>query len=254
MIIKLLGTGDSPGTPVLNCHCKTCEDARKNRWERRRYSILVKNADKVIIIDTSPDMRRQLLDNSIEKVDAVIWTHPHFDHFGGFSEFYRVQGNIDVYTTPQIHESIGKFLQFLSYKKREVNVYEHFSISDLSFTLFPVNHPPVEAVGVKIEWNGYKVVITGDTNIEIPEVSIEEMHEPDLFIVNSIAPSGKFKKHMNAKEALSLAERVEAKKVVLSHLGHFFPPLKIANRYYPVGEDNQTFSFGEGTLDEFLRD
>lgn len=254
MIIKLLGTGDSPGTPVLNCHCKTCEDARLMHWERKRYSILIKNAGKIILIDTSPDLRRQLLDNNIERVDAVIWTHPHFDHFGGFSEFYRVQGDIEVYTTPPIHESIEKFLNFLSYKKREVNIYESFSISDISFTLFPVNHPPVDAVGVKIEWNGYKVVITGDTKIEIPEKSIAEMHSPNLFIVNSIAPSGKFKKHMNAKEALSLAERIGAKKVVLSHLGHFFPPPKIAIKYYPIGEDNQTFFFGEGTLDEFLRD
>lgn len=254
MIIKLLGTGDSPGTPVLNCHCKTCEDARKNKWERRRYSILIKNADKILLIDTSPDLRRQLLENRIERVDAVLWTHPHFDHFGGFSEFYRVQGNVDVYTTPQIHESIGKYLHFLSYKKKEVNAFERFSISDVSFTLFPVNHPPVEAVGVKIEWNGYKIVISGDTNLEIPKKSIEEMKNPDLFIVNSIAPSGKFKKHMNAKEALSLAEEIGAKKVVLSHLGHFFPPQKIAVRYYPVGEDNQEFSFGEGRLDEFLGD
>lgn len=254
MILKLLGTGDSPGTPVLNCHCKTCEDARKNGWERKRYSILVKIKDQTILIDTSPDLRRQLLENCVEQVDAVIWTHPHFDHFGGFSEFYRVQGNIEVYTTPQIHESIGEYLHFLSYKKREVEVFEKFAISELSITLFPVNHPPVEAVGVKLEWNGYKVVITGDTNIEIPEVSLREMYRPDLFIVNSIAPSGKFKKHMNAKEALFLAERLEARKVVLSHLGHFFPPQKIASRYYPVGEDNQQFSFGEGTLDEFIGD
>ncbi|MCS7130108.1 MAG: MBL fold metallo-hydrolase [Archaeoglobaceae archaeon] len=254
MIIQLLGTGDSPGTPVLNCHCKTCEDARRNRWERKRYSILVKSAGKVILIDTSPDLRRQLLDNSIEKVDAVIWTHSHFDHFGGFSEFYRVQGNVDVYTTPQIHESIGKYLHFLSYKRREVNTFEKFTISDLSFTLFPVNHPPVEAVGIRIEWNGYRVVISGDTNIEIPEKSIEEMEKPDLFVVNSIAPSGKFKKHMNAREALYLAERIGAKKVVLSHLGHFFPPPKDASRYYPVGEDYQLFSFGEGKLNEFIGD
>lgn len=254
MIVQLLGTGDSPGTPVINCHCTTCEDARKNGWERKRFSILVKNAGKVILIDTSPDLRRQLLENSIERVDAVIWTHPHFDHFGGFSEFYRVQGNIDVYTTPQIHESIGKYLHFLSYKKREVEPYEKFSIHDLSFTLFPVNHPPVNAVGVRIEWNGYSVVVTGDTNIEIPEKSVEEMLNPDLFIADAIAPSGKFRKHMNAKEAMALAERLGAKRVVLTHCGHFFPPPKIAKKEYPIGEDYQTFSFGEGTLDEFLGD
>lgn len=254
MIVKLLGTGDSPGTPVLNCHCKTCQDARERKWERKRFSVLVKNDEKVILIDTSPDLRRQLLENGIEKVDAVIWTHPHFDHFGGFGEFYRVQGNIEVYTTPGIHESIGKFMQFLSYKRREVELFEKFSISDIEFTLIPVNHPPVEAVGIKIEWDNFKVVLTGDTNSTIDEKSLAEMENPDLLIANTIAPNGKFKKHMNAREAMSLAERLKAKKIVLSHLGHFFPPHKIALKYFPVGEDYQTFYFKEGTLDEFIGD
>ncbi|MEM0350156.1 MAG: MBL fold metallo-hydrolase [Archaeoglobaceae archaeon] len=253
-MIKLLGTGDSPGTPILNCHCKTCEDARKRGWERRRFSILVKNGEKVVLIDTSPDLRRQLLDNGVEKVDAVIWTHSHFDHFSGFGEFYRVQGRIDVYTTPAIHESIGKFMQFLEYRQRDVEVFQKFSIDDVEFTLFPVNHPPVDAVGVKIEWRGFKIVITGDTNSEIEERSLAEMENADLLIANAIAPSGKFKKHMNAKEALNLGEKIRAKKIVLSHLGHFYPPHRTAVKMYPIGEDNQAFYFGEGKLDEFFGD
>ncbi|MEM0088327.1 MAG: MBL fold metallo-hydrolase [Archaeoglobaceae archaeon] len=254
MMIKLLGTGDSPGTPILNCHCKTCEDARRKGWERKRFSILVKNGDKFILIDTSPDLRRQLLENNVERIEAVIWTHSHFDHISGFGEFYRVQGNVEVYTTPSIHESVGKFMQFLSYRKREVVEFQSFKISDIEFTLFPVNHPPVDAVGVKIEWNGFKVVVTGDTNSEIDEKSLSEMEKPDLLIANAIAPSGKFKKHMNAKEAMLLGERLGAKKIVLSHLGHFYPPHKSASKLFPVGEDYQEFYFGEGKLDEFFGD
>ncbi len=254
MMVKLLGTGDSPGTPILNCHCVTCEDARKRKWERKRFSILVKNGDATILIDTSPDLRRQLLDNSIEKVDAVIWTHSHFDHISGFGEFYRVQGNVIAYTTPSIHESVGKFMQFMEYRKREVEVFQDFSIHGIKFTLFPVNHPPVDAVGVKIEWNGFKIVISGDTNVEIGEKSLEEMENADLLIINAIAPSGKFRKHMNAREAMALAERLKAKKLVLSHLGHFYPPHRIAVKNFPLGEDGQTFYFGEGKLDEYFGD
>ncbi|MCS7118578.1 MAG: MBL fold metallo-hydrolase [Archaeoglobaceae archaeon] len=253
-MVKLLGTGDSPGTPILNCHCTTCEDARKRGWERRRFSIMIKNEEKVVLIDTSPDLRRQLLDSGIEKIDAGIWTHPHFDHFSGFGEFYRVQGNVEVYTTSSIHDNIGKFMQFLNYRQKEVEIFQNFSISNIEFTLFPVNHPPVDAVGVKVEWNGFKIVITGDTNMEIDERSLVEMENADLMIINAIAPTGKFKKHMNAKEAMSLGEKLSAKKVILSHLGHFYPPHRIAMKIFPVGEDNQTFYFGEGKLDEFLGD
>ncbi len=254
MIITLLGTGDSTGTPIINCHCRTCEDARKRGWERKRFSVMVQNAGKTVLIDTSPDLRRQLLDNGVERVDAVIWTHCHFDHFGGFGEFYRVQDNVEVYTTSKIHDDIGKYMRFLKYRVREVDVYEPFEIGGMRFTLFIVNHPPVDAVGVSVEWGGYKVVISGDTNLSVPSKSLEEMKSPDLFIVEALAPSGKFRKHMNAAEALSLAKKISARKVVLTHLGHFFPPHHTAMKHYPVGEDYQSFSFGEGRLNEFFGD
>lgn len=254
MIVTLLGTGDSPGTPIINCCCKTCEDARKRGWERKRFSVMVQNGEKTVLVDTSPDLRRQLLDNEVTRVDGVIWTHCHFDHFGGFWEFYRVQDNIRVYTTSQIHEDVGKFMSFLSYKPVEVEPYKPFSIGDMDFTLFRVNHPNVETVGVKIEWKGYKVVISGDTNIKIPEESITEMHNPDLLIAEALAPIGRFRKHMNANEAMNLAKKLNARKVVLTHLGHFYPPHHIAIKIYPVGEDYQSFSFGGGRLNEFFGD
>ncbi len=254
MIITLLGTGDSPGTPTLNCHCRTCEDARRKGWERKRFSVLIQNNGKTVLIDTSPDLRRQLLDCRVEKVDAVIWTHCHFDHFGGFGEFYRVQNNVKVYSTPQIHDDIGYFMKFMSYKPIEVEAFESFNIGGMDFTLLPVNHPPVSAVGVKVEWKGYKVVISGDTNARIPESTLREMQNPDLFIVEALAPTGRFRKHMNAKEAMELGKRLNARKIVLTHLGHFYPPHHIAVKSYPVGEDYQSFSFGEGRLDEFFGD
>ncbi len=254
MRITLLGTGDSPGTPIINCHCRTCEDARRKGWERKRFSVMVQNSGKTVLIDTSPDLRRQLLDNGIERVDAVIWTHCHFDHFGGFGEFYRVQEDVTVYTTPQIHEAIGEYMKFLKYRRREVEPYERFTIGDVEFELVVVNHPPVDAVGVIVRWKGYKVAITGDTNANIPWRSMEEMMDASLLIIEALAPSGRFRKHMNAIEAMQVAKRLRAKKTVLTHLGHFFPPHEEAKQKFPVGEDYQSFTFGEVTLDAFLRD
>ena len=255
MRVVLLGTGDSPGTPVIGCHCKTCEDARKYGWERKRFSVMIQNDNKVLLIDTSPDMRAQLLHMNVERVDAVIWTHCHYDHFAGFGDFYRVQSNVVVYSSPEVHEDIGRYMEFLKYKPVEIESYEPFDFFGMKVTLVDVNHPPLRrAHGIVVEWNGYKIVISGDTNKDVSQKSKAVMMNPDLFIVEALAPEGyRFRKHMNASEAMLLAKEIGAKKVVLTHLGHFFPPHNIAVKKYPLGHDFQTFSFGEeARLDEFF--
>lgn len=255
MKVIMLGTGDSPGTPVVGCHCKTCEDARKHGWERRRFSVLVQNGSKNIVIDTSPDLRSQLLLTGIDRVDAVFWTHCHYDHFSGFGDFYRVQRDVKVYTSPEVHEDIEKYLEFMKYQKIEVESYEPLELFDMKITLFDVNHPPLrKSHGIKIEYDGFKVVVSGDTNRDLPQKSISEMENPDLFIVEALAPETyRFRKHMNSSEALSLAKQINAGKVVLTHLGHFFPPHTVAVKKYPVGRDLQCFSFGQDAeLNEFI--
>ena len=244
MKVVLLGTGDSTGTPVIGCHCKTCENARKYGWERRRFSVMVENEGKILLIDTSPDMRDQLLRMNVERVEAVIWTHCHYDHFAGFGDFYRVQDDVKVYTSPEVHEDIGKYMDFMKYKPVEVESYEPFEVIGVNVTLVDVNHPPLRrSHGVVLEWKGKKVSISGDTNIHLPEKSLKVMANPDLFIVEALAPKFRFRKHMNAEEAMLLAKKIKAKNTVLTHLSHFFPPHSTAVKKYPVGHDFQKFEF-----------
>jgi phosphoribosyl 1,2-cyclic phosphate phosphodiesterase len=144
-------------------------------------------------------------------------------------------------------------MSFIKYRKFEVESYEPFKLFGMEVTLFDVNHPPLRrSHGVRIDFDGFKVVISGDTNKDIPARSIGEMMGPDLFVVEALAPSFKFRKHMNAEDALRVAREIRAKKIILTHVGHFYPPHPIAAKKYPLGRDFQTFSFGEeATLDEF---
>ncbi len=246
MKVILLGTGDSPGTPVIGCHCNTCENARKYGWERRRFSVMVENDGRVLLIDTSPDMRYQLLRMEVERVDAVIWTHCHYDHFAGFGDFYRVQDDVRVYTSSEVHEDIGKYMDFMKYKPVEVECYEPFELIGLKVTLVDVNHPPLRrGHGVIVESDSVKVCISGDTNINLPEKTLKAMEKPDLFVVEALAPRFRFRKHMNAEEAMLLSKKIGARKVVLTHLSHFFPPHSVALKKYPVGHDFQKFEFGK---------
>ena len=90
MKFTLLGTGDAIGTPKIGCDCPQCTHARET-GTLLRTSILIEHDDRHILVDSSPDLRQQLLRYGSPHIDAVIWTHGHYDHFMGFGEFYRVQ-------------------------------------------------------------------------------------------------------------------------------------------------------------------
>ncbi|MDD4748882.1 MAG: MBL fold metallo-hydrolase [Methanosarcinaceae archaeon] len=246
MKITLLGTGDATGTPKIGCTCPTCKAARKGGKSRRlRFSILVESEEGCVLIDTSPDLREQLLSQNIKKIDAVIWTHGHYDHYGGFGEFYRVQKKLEIYGVQETLDYIHQFFYFLKPRLHPVKLYETFKLIGLEFTLFKVKHPPVAVpVGVLIRAGEKKVVISGDTSKEIPEESLQLMQAPDLLIADAIAPPHiHVLKHMSSEEALELSEELEAKETVLVHLSHLYRPHEVESLFLPLGYDGQTFEF-----------
>lgn len=244
MRLTLLGTGDAVGTPKIGCNCPACEDARMGgKSQRLRFSILVESEGGKILIDTSPDLRQQFLRQNLSCIDGVIWTHGHYDHYSGFGEFYRVQNKVDVYGIPETLDYINNYVSFLKPRYHYVKLCEPFEIIGLQFTLFKVDHPPVEVpTGVIIRERDTKVVITGDTSAGIPKASMELMKDPDLLIADAIVPPHiHIKKHMNSEEAMALAEKLNAKEVVLTHLSHLFRPHHIESIFLPLGYDGQVF-------------
>lgn len=246
MKLTLLGTGDAVGTPKIGCSCPSCMDAiRGGRSRRLRFSVLVESGNGRILIDTSPDLRWQLLKKGIKHVDGVIWTHPHYDHYAGFGDFHRIQSGVNVYGTKGTLDYILNYLSFMEPVRHNVNLFEPFELIGLKMTLFEVMHPPLEdSAGVMIKDGQYKVVITGDTNKDIPEKSFELMYQPDLLIADAIIPPrAKINKHMNSQEAMALAYELEAKEVVLTHLSHNFPPHEESIKEWPLGYDGMEFVF-----------
>ncbi|MCJ8158538.1 MBL fold metallo-hydrolase [Sphingomonas sp. LaA6.9] len=89
MKLRILGCGTSSGVPRIGNDWGDCDPANpKNR--RRRASILVESATTRILVDTSPDLREQLLDARVADVDAVIWTHDHADHCHGIDDLRQL--------------------------------------------------------------------------------------------------------------------------------------------------------------------
>jgi phosphoribosyl 1,2-cyclic phosphate phosphodiesterase len=239
MKLTLLGTGDAIGTPKIGCKCPSCLDALAGGLSRRmRFSVLVESDDGRVLIDTSPDLRWQMLKKDISKVDGVIWTHAHYDHYAGFGDFHRVQNHVHVYALKATMDYILNYLYFLKPLRHDVSAYKPFNLVGLEFTFFLVNHPPTETIGVLIQDGIKKAIITSDTNQQIPQESLDLMKNADLMLADAIMPPGyNINKHMNAQEAVILAKNLGARQVTLTHLSHLFPPHESALKKWPLGHD-----------------
>ncbi len=92
MKIRILGSGTSSGVPRIGNDWGACDPAEP-RNRRTRASALVEHEGTRILIDTSPDMRDQLLAAGVGMVDAVIWTHDHADHLHGIDDLRQMFHN-----------------------------------------------------------------------------------------------------------------------------------------------------------------
>lgn len=87
--VIILGSGAAPGVPSLSCGWGNCNPENpKNR--RSRTSTYVEINNVIILIDTSPDIRLQMIDNHITEMDAVLYTHTHADHLHGIDDLREI--------------------------------------------------------------------------------------------------------------------------------------------------------------------
>ncbi|QEH78196.1 MBL fold metallo-hydrolase [Sphingomonas sp. C8-2] len=89
MKIRVLGCGTSSGVPRIGNDWGDCDPAEP-RNRRSRASILIESATTRLLVDTTPDMRQQLLDADVIAIDAILWTHDHADHCHGIDDVRQI--------------------------------------------------------------------------------------------------------------------------------------------------------------------
>jgi len=239
MKVILLGTGDAIGTPKIGCSCAQCVQAHEMGLQRLRTSLLLEYKGHHILVDSGPDLRQQLIAAGSPRIDAVLWTHGHYDHFMGFGEFYRVQKMPDVYAPPEVMDYCGGIFQFLDFGRHPVEEYITFDLYGMKCTFLPVIHPPTYTCGVLIELNGMRIGYTSDTISNLPEKTEKSFHGVDLLFVDALLPPNiHVPKHMNYKEACDLAGRLDAGDFRCVHMSHHMP-WDLSH----LGRDGETFIF-----------
>jgi phosphoribosyl 1,2-cyclic phosphate phosphodiesterase len=204
-----------------------------------RTSILLETNKCHLLIDTTPDLRTQLIGVDAPRIDAVIWTHGHYDHYAGYGEFYRVQQPPPVYASPEVLSYCSQFFNFLTFKQHPIEPFTPFELFGAQITLFPVNHPSTPTFGIRIKTDNLAIGYTSDTRIDIPEKSRNLLYDVDLLIVDAIVPPDlHLHKHMNYREATQLATELNVGDFRCVHLSHMIP-WNLAN----IGKDFETFDW-----------
>src|SRR5690606_12500467 len=110
--LTFLGTGTSFGVPQIGCRCAVCRSPDP-RDRRTRSSVVVESERGTrILVDTSPELRLQLVANNIERVDAVLFTHDHADHTHGLDDIraisVRRDGPLPLYASESTLGSLAR--------------------------------------------------------------------------------------------------------------------------------------------------
>lgn len=219
--VIFLGTGTSTGIPQIGCSCEVCTSTDpKDR--RLRSSVLV-NVDGVkILIDAGPDLRQQLLANSVSNIDGILITHEHYDHLGGIDDI-RPLGETTIYCESNVASAIYRTLHYCFAEKRYPGVprIELVEISENDFYLKNIKITPIRVMHAKLPILGYRI---GDfaylTDVKtLPESSFEKLKGLKLLVINALREEEHIA-HLNVQEAIEIARKVNAAKTYFTHFSH----------------------------------
>lgn len=228
MKIQILGSGTSTGVPVIGCRCSVCTSGEP-RNQRMRASIAISEGDRTVLIDTSPEMRLQVLRAGIEKLDAVLYTHLHADHSAGFDDlrafYFRSRDAIDVYLLkqyiPELKERYRYAFEDTGYQGAVPTVNLH-EIPEGNFTVAGFDVEPVRLAHGHVESCGFRfgrfAYATDFKNF--PQATIDKWRGKIDVMVASGIHFGTHSSHSVIPETVALFEALEVKRGIISHLAH----------------------------------
>jgi len=225
--ITFLGTGTSNGIPVIGCECNVCRSTDP-RDRRSRTSAIVRFADRTVLIDTSTELRSQALANGVARVDAVLMTHAHADHTGGFDDLRRFnelqQQHLPVYADPGTASVLRErfaytFIDAFPFYGGKPDLILHETNGP--FELFGETIHPIPVLHGRLPINGYRI---GDLAYvtdakEIPVSSLELLRDLDILVLNGLREKA-HPTHLSILDAVELIAALRPRKAYLVHLSH----------------------------------
>ena len=226
--ITFLGTGTSHGVPVIACDCDVCT-SDDPRDKRLRTSILVEHQDKIIVVDTGPDFRQQMLRSGTKKITSILFTHEHRDHMAGLDDvraFNFVQHKkIDVYAEKRVEIALKNEFHYVFAEEKYPGIpdIEVHRIDSKPFEVEGIEIIPIRVMHYKLPVLGFRFgnfAYLTDTKTVPPE-EMNKLQNLDVLVLNCLRKEPHIS-HLNLEEALQLSEKLKPGMTYLTHLSHRF--------------------------------
>lgn len=227
----VLGCGTSVGVPMIGCHCSVCE-SNEPRNNRTRSSVLMKFAQGNLLIDTTPELRIQLIREKIDLVHAVLYTHYHVDHLYGLDDVRlfptKLGGPLPLYCNAETEKVVREtfsyvfadynkdapvgFLPMLEFRRIETDPFE---ILGEQIVPIPMRHNFFNVLGFRVGNLAYCT----DVNL-IPDSSMALLQGLDTLILDALRPSPPHISHFSLPESLEVIKKLKPKHTYLTHMSH----------------------------------
>jgi phosphoribosyl 1,2-cyclic phosphate phosphodiesterase len=226
-----LGTGTSVGVPMLGCECAVCTSTQL-RNHRTRSSVLLQLPRGNLLIDTSPELRLQLLREKIPLAHAVLYTHYHADHLFGLDDVrlfpVRLGHPLPLYCTADVEEVIRTCFSYAFTKENAaapagfVPKLEFHRIGTESLEILGETITPIPLIHGRFDVLGYRI---GDvaycTDVsKIPEASLDKLRGLDVLVLDALRPDRPHSSHLSLQEALAIIAELQPKQAYLTHMSH----------------------------------
>lgn len=225
--LTFLGTGTSNGVPVIGCTCEVC-CSTDERDKRTRSSAYVEWGDRVYLIDTATELRAQALRNGLTRVDAVLMTHPHADHTGGFDDLRRfnelAQAWLPVWADPGTASLLRE-----RYAYTFAEAFPFFggkpdlTLHEIDGPISPFEHEivPITVMHGRLPITAYRfgsLAYVTDAKV-IPPESMDLLRGVDTLVLNSLRPAP-HPTHLSIGEALEVISELRPRQAFLTHMSH----------------------------------
>lgn len=222
----MLGCGGSGGVPLVGGNWGAC-DPSNPRNRRRRVSVLVEEGDTTLLIDTSPDMREQLLTAGVRDITAVLWTHAHADHMNGIDDLRSVNRMIGrplpVYgnkaTLDHVRHSFAYALRPIPegeifYKPYLVphELVGPVRIGDIDVVPIEQDHGYSTTLGFRMGGFAYSTDV-----VQLSESAFAALENLDLWIVDGLRATP-HPTHSHIGQTLAWIARLRPKRAILTHM------------------------------------
>jgi phosphoribosyl 1,2-cyclic phosphate phosphodiesterase len=226
----LLGTGTSTGVPMIGCDCDVCRSPNP-RNNRLRTGVAVYAPDGTFLIDTSPELRIQLLREKITVAHAVIFTHGHVDHLYGLDDTrlfpHRLGYPLPIYMEESTEATMRAAFGY-AFRERppeakgwSIPQFDVRRIGEEPFELLGQTVRPVRLLHGRLPVLGYRfndVAFCTDVST-IPVESWSKLEGLDVLILDALRDKP-HPTHFSIDQALEVVDRLKPKQTWLTHISH----------------------------------